>query len=65
MLNQVLGAAGDANGEGVFGVGANFAEPFLLGLQAFVGAIEGDAKLVRSGGKRMLDTEGLGGGAGV
>src|SRR5260370_29130372 len=61
----MLGAAGDANGEGVFGVGANFAEAFFFGLQTFVGAIERDAELVGPGGERVLDMGRLGRGAGV
>ncbi len=43
-----LGTLADSNGQSVFGVGAQLAQAFLFRLQALVGAIQGDAKLVRS-----------------
>src|SRR5579859_4914345 len=62
VLDQVLGVASYANGQGVFGVGADFAQAFFFGLQALVWAIKRDAEVVRAGGERVLDMERLGAG---
>ena len=57
--DEHLRAFGYTDGQSVVAIRAKFPQAFFFGLQAFVGAVKGDAELVRSGRQEAFQAHGV------